>query len=44
MIERNIAPNNLFSVYSPGPGAIFQIDANLGYPAALLVGRIAPVS
>ncbi|OCH86005.1 glycoside hydrolase family 95 protein [Obba rivulosa] len=35
-IERNYA-SNLFSLYPPlGPDAIFQIDANLGYPAALL--------
>lgn len=37
-IERNIGPN-LFSLYAPGsgPDGIFQIDANFGYPAALLV-------
>ncbi|EMD36191.1 glycoside hydrolase family 95 protein [Gelatoporia subvermispora B] len=35
-IDRNYA-SNLFSLYPPlGPDAIFQIDANLGYPAALL--------
>ncbi|KZT71231.1 glycoside hydrolase family 95 protein [Daedalea quercina L-15889] len=40
-IERNIAPN-LFSVYAPGsgPDGIFQIDANFGYPAALLNGLL----
>ncbi|KAJ8481341.1 hypothetical protein ONZ51_g6064 [Trametes cubensis] len=36
-IERNFAPN-LFSLYPPlGEDAIFQIDANFGYAAALLV-------
>lgn len=35
-LERNFAPN-LFSLYSAGPGAIFQIDANFGFAAALLV-------
>ena len=35
-LERNFAPN-LFSLYSQGEGAIFQIDANFGFPAALLV-------
>ena len=36
-IERNFA-ENLFSIYDPGdPDPIFQIDANLGYPAAVLV-------
>ncbi|KAI0764822.1 Six-hairpin glycosidase-like protein [Fomes fomentarius] len=34
-LERNYAPN-LFSLYSSGPDAIFQIDANFGFPAALL--------
>ncbi|KAH9923863.1 glycoside hydrolase family 95 protein [Fomitopsis serialis] len=40
-IERNIAPN-LFSIYTPtgGPDGIFQIDANFGYPAALLNGLL----
>ncbi|KAI0763991.1 glycoside hydrolase family 95 protein [Trametes elegans] len=39
-IERNFAPN-LFSLYPPlGEDAIFQIDANFGYPAALLNGLI----
>ncbi|QRW12317.1 glycoside hydrolase family 95 protein [Ceratobasidium sp. AG-Ba] len=35
-IERNFAPNllSLYNYYSPDP--IFQIDANFGYPAALL--------
>ena len=35
-LERNFAPN-LFSLYSAGPGAVFQIDANFGFAAALLV-------
>lgn len=35
-LERNFAPN-LFSLYSSGSDAIFQIDANFGFPAALLV-------
>ncbi|KAI0718400.1 glycoside hydrolase family 95 protein [Cerioporus squamosus] len=34
-LERNFAPN-LFSLYSSGADAIFQIDANFGFPAALL--------
>ncbi|KAI0055966.1 hypothetical protein BV25DRAFT_1921377 [Artomyces pyxidatus] len=34
-IQRNFGPN-LFSRYSPDSSAPFQIDANLGYPAALL--------
>ncbi|KZT25594.1 glycoside hydrolase family 95 protein [Neolentinus lepideus HHB14362 ss-1] len=38
-VERNFGPN-LFSLYNPyapqGPNSVFQIDANLGYPAALL--------
>ncbi|KZT06742.1 glycoside hydrolase family 95 protein [Laetiporus sulphureus 93-53] len=41
-VERNIA-NNLFSIYTPADGVldgIFQIDANLGYPAALLNGLL----
>ncbi|KAI0367157.1 hypothetical protein BV20DRAFT_1024789 [Pilatotrama ljubarskyi] len=39
-VERNFAPN-LFSLYSQsGEDAIFQIDANFGYPAALLNGLI----
>ncbi|KAH9896616.1 Six-hairpin glycosidase-like protein [Cubamyces lactineus] len=39
-IERNFAPN-LFSLYPPlGEDAIFQIDANFGYAAALLNGLI----
>ncbi|KAM5541725.1 hypothetical protein V8D89_004454 [Ganoderma adspersum] len=38
-LERNFAPN-LFSLYSQGEGAIFQIDANFGFPAALLNGLI----
>ncbi|KAI0827177.1 Six-hairpin glycosidase-like protein [Trametes gibbosa] len=38
--ERNFAPN-LFSLYSSGgEDTIFQIDANFGYPAALLNGLI----
>ncbi len=40
-LERNFAPN-LFSLYSAGPGAIFKIDANFGFAAALLV-RAPPV-
>ncbi|KAI0646085.1 glycoside hydrolase family 95 protein [Trametes meyenii] len=40
VIERNFA-SNLFSLYPPlGEDAIFQIDANFGYPAALLNGLI----
>ena len=35
-LERNFAPN-LFSLYTPGDDAIFQIDANFGFPAAVLV-------
>ncbi|KAI0916115.1 hypothetical protein AcW1_010031 [Taiwanofungus camphoratus] len=39
-LERNFM-SNLFSVYPPfGPDAIFQIDANFGYPAALLNGLL----
>jgi len=34
MIYENFAPN-LFSIYGPGTD-IFQIDANLGYPAAVM--------
>ncbi|TFK47366.1 glycoside hydrolase family 95 protein [Heliocybe sulcata] len=38
-IERNFGLN-LFSLYNPytpqGPNTVFQIDANLGYPAAVL--------
>ncbi|KAG5642258.1 hypothetical protein DXG03_003335 [Asterophora parasitica] len=38
----NFAPN-LFSLYNPyDPDPIFQIDANLAYPAALLVSTIPP--
>ena len=40
-LERNFAPN-LFSLYSQGEGAIFQIDANFGFPAALLVRTPTP--
>jgi hypothetical protein len=37
MIATNIAPN-LFSIYDPASTLpVFQIDANLGYPAAVLV-------
>ncbi|OSD05704.1 glycoside hydrolase family 95 protein [Trametes coccinea BRFM310] len=41
-LERNFAPN-LFSLYSPSAAAdaIFQIDANFGFPAALLNGLIS---
>ncbi|TFK91898.1 glycoside hydrolase family 95 protein [Polyporus arcularius HHB13444] len=35
VLERNFAPN-LFSLYSSGADAIFQIDANFGFPAAVL--------
>lgn len=36
-IQRNFA-ENLFSVYDPtDPDPIFQIDANFGYPAAVMV-------
>ena len=35
-IERNFG-NNLFSLYTPDDPDIFQIDANFGFPAALLV-------
>ena len=36
-IQRNFA-ENLFSIYDPGDvDPIFQIDANLGYPAAVMV-------
>ncbi|KAI0634935.1 glycoside hydrolase family 95 protein [Trametes polyzona] len=39
-VERNFAAN-LFSLYSPfDSDAIFQIDANFGYPAALLNGLV----
>lgn len=38
-IERNFG-TNLFSLYSYGPGAIFQIDANFGYTAAVLVRSV----
>ncbi|KAI0330116.1 hypothetical protein GY45DRAFT_1251576 [Cubamyces sp. BRFM 1775] len=39
-VERNFGPN-LFSLYPPlGEDAIFQIDANFGYAAALLNGLI----
>ncbi|KAH9855593.1 glycoside hydrolase family 95 protein [Lenzites betulinus] len=41
-VERNFGPN-LFSQYMPGStpeDEIFQIDANFGYPAALLNGLI----
>ncbi|KAF9219276.1 glycoside hydrolase family 95 protein [Gyrodon lividus] len=37
-IERNFAPN-LFDLYTPGSD-IFQIDANFGYPAAVLNGLL----
>ncbi|KAH0828626.1 glycoside hydrolase family 95 protein [Lanmaoa asiatica] len=37
-IERNFAPN-LFDLYTPG-STVFQIDANFGYPAALLNGLL----
>lgn len=42
-LERNYAPN-LFSLYSSGPDAIFQIDANFGFPAALLVRVLSSLS
>lgn len=36
-IERNFAAN-LFSMYNPfDPNPIFQIDANLAYPSAVMV-------
>ncbi|GJE92362.1 glycoside hydrolase family 95 protein [Phanerochaete sordida] len=39
-VQRNFAPN-LFSMYDPlDTDPIFQIDANLGYPAALLNGLL----
>ncbi|PCH37096.1 glycoside hydrolase family 95 protein [Wolfiporia cocos MD-104 SS10] len=39
-VERNFV-GNLFSIYTPGPiDGIFQIDANFGYPAALLNGLL----
>ncbi|OBZ77369.1 putative alpha-fucosidase A [Grifola frondosa] len=39
-LERNFG-TNLFSLYTPGdPHSIFQIDANFGFPAALLNGLI----
>ncbi|EIW55988.1 glycoside hydrolase family 95 protein [Trametes versicolor FP-101664 SS1] len=38
-VERNFA-QNLFSQYSPSGDPIFQIDANFGYPAALLNGLV----
>ena len=42
-IERNYGPN-FFSLYDPfDADPIFQIDANFGYPAALLV-RVAVAS
>ncbi|KAF8551628.1 glycoside hydrolase family 95 protein [Imleria badia] len=37
-IERNFAPN-LFDLYTPG-STVFQIDANFGYPAAVLNGLL----
>lgn len=40
-VERNFA-QNLFSQYSPSGDPIFQIDANFGYPAALLVSCLPP--
>lgn len=40
-VERNFA-QNLFSQYSPSGDPIFQIDANFGYPAALLVSCPSP--
>ncbi|KAI6026511.1 glycoside hydrolase family 95 protein [Pisolithus microcarpus] len=40
-IERNFA-QNLFSLYTYG-STIFQIDANLGYPAAVLPGTDIPL-
>ncbi len=37
-ISENFGPN-LLSLYDPGdPDPIFQIDANLGFPGAVLVG------
>jgi alpha-L-fucosidase 2 len=39
-VERNYGPN-LFSLYDPlDTSPIFQIDANFGYPAAVLVSTI----
>lgn len=40
-VERNFA-SNLFDIYTPnsGPDGVFQIDANFGYPAALLNGLL----
>lgn len=39
-VERNFA-ENLWSVYNPGVvEAIFQIDANLGFPGAVMVGLL----
>ena len=39
-IERNFG-SNLFSLYDPfDPDPIFQIDANLGYPGAVMVSQI----
>jgi len=36
-IKRNFAAN-LFSIYDPtDPAPVFQIDANLAYPAAVMV-------
>lgn len=42
-VERNFAAN-LFSVYDPfDADPIFQIDANLGYPAAVMVRSHLPL-
>ncbi|OSX62210.1 glycoside hydrolase family 95 protein [Postia placenta MAD-698-R-SB12] len=44
-VERNFA-SNLFDIYTPnsGPDGVFQIDANFGYPAALLAPDVASYS
>ena len=42
MIQDDLAPN-LLSIYDPGQtgsSPIFQIDANLGYPAAVMVQKL----
>lgn len=39
-LQRNFGPN-LFSLYDPfDADPIFQIDANLGYPAAVMVRHV----